>query len=445
MQDLAFSTIKLSLLRGVLPALFLFTLGVGVSCRDKSTDPEATAGTDATEPGKADAPIPPPEHVAAPPSDAETTPSGLAHKLITKGQGTTHPSSWDSVTVHYSGWTTDGKMFDSSVKRGRPATFGLKGVIPGWTEGLQLMVEGEKRRFWIPVELAYNNAPGKPRGMLVFDVELQSIKPGKKPIPAPADVAAAPAAAIKTKSGLAYKVLEEGKGKSPHAWDRVEVNYTGWMTSGEMFDSSIQRGRPATFGVGQVIKGWTEGLQLMKEGQKSRFWIPGDLAYGDKARRPGAPHGMLVFDVELLKIIPMDKPPEPPPVPKDVAQVPKGAQKSASGLAWRVLKKGAGKKMPVDSDRVEVHYSGWTTDGKMFDSSITRGRPASFRVTGVIKGWTEGLKLMVEGEQRRFWIPAELAYGKTPARRGAPAGMLVFDVELLSIKTAPKPPPKALK
>ena len=82
------------------------------------------------------------------------------------------------MTVHYSGWTTDGKLFDSSVKRGSPASFPLNRVIKGWTEGLQLMEVGEKRRFWIPADLAYGNSPGggRPGGLLVFDVELLSIK-----------------------------------------------------------------------------------------------------------------------------------------------------------------------------------------------------------------------------------------------------------------------------
>jgi peptidylprolyl isomerase len=80
-----------------------------------------------------------------------------------------------------------------------------------------------------------------------------------------------------------------------------------------------------------------------------------------------------------------------------------------------------------------VHYSGWTTDGQMFDSSVTRGQPASFPLDRVIAGWTEGLQLMVVGEKTRFWIPGKLAYGDTPERPGAPAGTLVFDVELLQI------------
>ena len=86
-----------------------------------------------------------------------------------------HPKADQHRQVHYTGWTTDGKMFDSSLAKGTPATFELTKVIPGWTEGLQLMTEGETRRFWIPKKLAYRGAAGKPEGMLVFDVELLEI------------------------------------------------------------------------------------------------------------------------------------------------------------------------------------------------------------------------------------------------------------------------------
>ena len=119
------------------------------------------------------------------------------------------------------------------------------------------------------------------------------------PIPAPADVKAAPSTAKKTASGLAYRVLTPGTGKKhPSASNSVTVNYTGWTTDGKMFDSSVTRGEPATFPLNRVIAGWTEGLQLMVEGEKTRFWIPENLAY--RGQRP--PLGMLVFDVELIKI-----------------------------------------------------------------------------------------------------------------------------------------------
>ncbi len=117
-----------------------------------------------------------PKDVAAPPADAEKTPSGLASKVLTAGSESNRPGPTSVVTVHYTGWTTDGKAFDSSVSRGKPATFPLNRVIPGWTEGLQLMSVGEERRLWIPENLAYGGRPGKPAGMLVFDVELLGIR-----------------------------------------------------------------------------------------------------------------------------------------------------------------------------------------------------------------------------------------------------------------------------
>jgi FKBP-type peptidyl-prolyl cis-trans isomerase len=123
----------------------------------------------------ANTPSTPPD-VAAPPEDAEITASGLASKVLKPGSGSEHPTATSTVTVHYSGWTTDGKLFDSSVRRGEPSTFALDQVIPGWTEGVQLMVFGERRRFWIPEELAYKGVRGRPQGMLVFDIELLAIQ-----------------------------------------------------------------------------------------------------------------------------------------------------------------------------------------------------------------------------------------------------------------------------
>ncbi|MEO7156466.1 MAG: FKBP-type peptidyl-prolyl cis-trans isomerase [Vicinamibacterales bacterium] len=242
-------------------------------------------------------PLPAPENVAKPPADAARTASGLATLVLQKGTGTTKPGPTDLVTVHYTGWTTDGKMFDSSFARNAPSSFPLDRVIKGWGEGVQLMVAGEKRRFWIPQEIAYNGMAGRPAGMLVFDIELLDVSPS--PSTPPADVAAAPADAKKTASGLAYKVLREGKGEThPTKSSTVTVHYTGWTTDGKMFDTSVDKGAPISFGLGDVIAGWTEGVQLMTVGEKTRFWIPERLAY--KGERP--PRGMLVFDVELLAI-----------------------------------------------------------------------------------------------------------------------------------------------
>jgi FKBP-type peptidyl-prolyl cis-trans isomerase len=237
--------------------------------------------------------IPPPEDVAAPPADAAKTASGLATKVITRGSGRDHPAAEDLVRIHYTGWKTDGTMFDSSLTGGKPAVFPVNRVIAGFSEGLKLMVPGEKRRLWIPEALAYKGAR-EPKGMLVFDVELIDM-----PNRPPPDVSAPPSDARKTASGLAYKVLTQGVGgRHPKPGNQVTVNYTGWTTNGKMFDSSIVKGQPATFPVDGVIPGWTEGLQLMVEGEKMRFWIPENLAYKGQSE----PYGMLVFDVELIAI-----------------------------------------------------------------------------------------------------------------------------------------------
>ena len=108
---------------------------------------------------------------------------------------------------------------------------------------------------------------------------------------------------ITTASGLQYKVLKEGTGKQPRALDRVTVNYEGRHLNGEVFDSSYQRGKPATFPLNRVIKGWTEGVQLMKEGAKYRLYVPYKLGYGDTgAGRKIGPRETLIFDVELIKV-----------------------------------------------------------------------------------------------------------------------------------------------
>lgn len=268
------------ILRAFLPVFLVTVLGAAASAQQPPAKP---------------APIPAPPDVAKPPDDAAKTTSGLATKVLTAGTGDKRPGATDMVTVHYTGWTVDGKMFDSSYARGTPNTFPVNGVIKGWGEGVQLMVAGEKRRMWIPQELAYNGQAGRPQGMLVFDVELLDIAPS--PTVPPPDVARPPADAKRTASGIAYKVLKPGTGTTnPTKRSRVTVHYSGWTTDGKLFDSSVRRGQPATFGLGEVIEGWTEGVQLMVTGEKMRFWIPEKLAY--KGERP--PRGMLVFDIELI-------------------------------------------------------------------------------------------------------------------------------------------------
>lgn len=105
-----------------------------------------------------------------------------------------------------------------------------------------------------------------------------------------------------TESGLQYLVVKEGNGKKPGPNDVVTVHYTGRLIDGTVFDSSVERGEPATFAVGQVIPGWVEGLQLMSEGSSYRLFIPSELAYGEHGTGPIQPNSTLIFDVQLLKV-----------------------------------------------------------------------------------------------------------------------------------------------
>ena len=203
---------------------------------------------------------------------------------------------------------------------------------------------------------------------------------------APSDLTAPPADATKSATGLISKRLNPGTSdERPAATDIVTVNYTGWASDGRMFDSTAARGNTSTFPLNRVMAGWKECVQLMVIGEKRRCWVPQDLAYKGQA---GKPTGTVVFDIELI-----DTRPSPTIPPPDVAEIPKDASRTASGLAYKVIRKGTGFRHPDGLREVLVHYTGWTTDGKMFDSSVPSGQP------------------------------------------GAPKGMLVFDVELIRIES----------
>jgi peptidylprolyl isomerase len=182
----------------------------------------------------------------------------------------------------------------------------------------------------------------------------------------------------------------------------------------------------------QTIPGFAEGVRLMVAGEKRRLWIPAKLAYGEEGSNaettPRQPLGDLVFDVELVSF---EKAPEPPAAPKEVGEIPADATRSESGLAWRVLENGTGSDHPIDTSVVEMEYTLWTADGEVFESSVLRGGLDTVGISRLVPGWTEGMKLMVEGERRLFWIPENLAYQRAAHR---PAGMLVVDVTLVQIR-----------
>lgn len=237
----------------------------------------------------------PPSDLSAPPADAQRLDTGLVTKVLSPGEGSNHPAATDYVHIRYAVWKASDASVVDFTKGQSPAFVPLQTMLPGMRDMITLMAPGERRRGWIPASLGGGRiANGE---VYVMDAELVDVI---HPPTAPSDVAAAPADATKTASGLAYKILKPGTGTAhPKKRDTVVVHYSGWTTDGNMFDSSVMRDEPATFALDQVIPGWTEGVQLMTEGEKVRFWIPAKLAYKNQ---PGMPAGMLVFDVELIKI-----------------------------------------------------------------------------------------------------------------------------------------------
>jgi len=241
----------------------------------------------------------PPADLTMPPADAVKSATGLVSKAIRPGDSTEKPGPNDVVTVQYTGWANDGRMFDSTLARNAPSTFPLSRAMAGWKECVGLMVLHETRRCWVPESLSWKGEAGRPKGTVVFDIELLDTR--LSPSVAPPDVKEPPADAKKTPAGVSYKVLRPGTGtRHPTAFSKVTVHYSGWTTDGKLFDSSVARGMPTSFDLGGgVIRGWTDGVQQMVEGERTRFWIPQELAYKGEA---GSPPGMLVFDIDLIKI-----------------------------------------------------------------------------------------------------------------------------------------------
>jgi FKBP-type peptidyl-prolyl cis-trans isomerase len=233
-----------------------------------------------------------------------TTTSGLQFAIISAGKGTMLIPGM-KVKIHYTGFFEDMTVFDSSHDRTEPLEFTLgKGmVIRGWEEGISKLRVGDKARLWVPYQLAYGQTgrgPIPPASNLIFDVEVIDAEEVKRA--APFNVAGRDT--ISLESGLKYIVVAEGRGPQPGEGKIVEVDYTGFLMNGNIFDSSVERGQPFRFilGRGQVIQGWDEGVALMKKGARFRFIVPPELAYGERAMGPIPSNATLIFDVELLDI-----------------------------------------------------------------------------------------------------------------------------------------------
>ncbi len=261
------------------------------------------------------------------------TASGLYYTVAKEGMGP-KAQSGQSVKVNYTGKLLGSSVaFDSNTdtafKHPEPfsVVIGKGNVIKGWDEGLQLFSKGAKATLYIPSGLAYGGQDRSPHipaySILVFDIEILDVEDAPKP-PAPVDptqqakideqllqdyFAKNNIKATKTPSGLYYSISQKGLGPVAASGKKVTMNYTGRTMDGKSFDSNIDpkfnhvSPFPFTLGVGQVIKGWDEGIQLMQLGTKGTLYIPSGLAYGGQSPTPAIPpNSVLIFDVEVLGI-----------------------------------------------------------------------------------------------------------------------------------------------
>jgi FKBP-type peptidyl-prolyl cis-trans isomerase len=370
--------------------------------------------------------VTPPFDLKNPPADVTTTASGLKYKKIIANETGIAPSRNDTVLVTYTGWkqSTGDTFFTNHT--GKPMPLPLATAAPGFTEAMQLLKKGEKAMLWVPPAIGYMGPPSAKAETLVYEVEIIDVIPAPS---IPADVAAPPATAQKLKSGLPYVIVRPGTGTDKARYfDTVTYNYTAWDTNGRMFDSTEMKKKPNTLEPFHASKPIEDVLGVMTAGERARLWVPAEAMFaGGNRVVPGMPKGQLCYEVEVLQI---SKKPEPPPVPADVAKPPADAKKSPKGVFYHVLKAGAGPH-PAPTDKVKVNYTGWNTEGRMFDTSTTKGQPVEFGLNGVIAGWTDALQLMSVGDKFRMWIPEELAYKGAPNK---PQGMLVFEIEMLEIE-----------
>jgi FKBP-type peptidyl-prolyl cis-trans isomerase len=354
------------------------------------------------------------EFIPADASLTKATKSGLKYQIQKAGKGQS-PALGDIVEIEYTTWTLTGEPIFGTYRIGETVRAPIQSLSHKFFhEALPMMKTGSEWRLTVPKEQTVEQMSVD----TVWHVRLidhhtpEAMPPSNDK------------AATTTKSGLVYERLTAGKGDRPTDRFFCELDWDFWKTDGTYIAGSSLVGKmPVVVGKAEH-KFLDEIVKLMQIGEVMRVEVPDTMT----------PPRMLRFKtVWRLKLLRMQK-----PLPVPTFRLPKAEEltKTKSGLQYKVLARGDGKgQSPRAGTTVEVHYSGWLTDGKPFDSSYEKGVPATFRVGEVIPGWNEGLKLMKPGDTFLFVIPGPLGYGArgTPDGTIGPDATLVFQVKLLGI------------
>lgn len=440
-------------LRPATPIALLALAGAAVlaGCGKNGPQPQAApppsqTGQPAPAPEQApeQAPQATPEPTAAPApaAAAAAAPAGFTELGITDlvvGEGEVVRAN-ATVTVHYRGtFRETGEQFDASYDRGEPATFSLVpgGLIKGFAEGLLGMKVGGKRRIDIPWNMAYGEQGRPPRippkSDLVFEVEMIGVEneaPAAEPEPAKKPELATEFAGEPQDlgEGLVVRDIAVGQGEAGiKVGASVTMHYVGVLAaSGEQFDSSLDRGEPATFQLepGALIEGFSRGLLGAKVGTKRRLEIPSALGYGERGAPPVIPaNADLVFEVEILEFS----------NPRELSTAWLREETRENGLIIRIIKEGPQGGQPAPENAVAtIHTMGVIEGGQKFDSTFDQGAPTVVPLEHVsVEGWKLGIIGMKPGEVRQVVVPPSLGFGEEGQPPVIPPNAtLTFEIEL---------------
>ncbi len=421
-------------------------------------------------------------------------PSGIEYKFLKDAPGTQYPAAGNFIEANLlTRLGEDGTiLFDSrTMNDNKPVQFQVqapqfKGDV---IEGVMKMTPGDSAMFLLSIDSLAKVGQQIPNAKLgegqklVYIIQLVSVKTQEQVEKEKKANAAVQTGiddkliqeylkkkgikAMKTASGLYYKIDREGTGATVKAGEQATVNYSGRTLNDSTFDSNVdpafQHVQPFSFNVAghQVIPGWDEGVQLLKKGTKATFFIPSTLAYGERSPSPKIPaNSVLVFDIEVTDVKTQEQ------IMAEQAKMQKEreantgqqkatddkliqdylkknnikATKTASGLYYKIDKPGTGENAKA-GQKVTVNYTGMTLNGEKFDSNVdpafSHVSPFTFNLAGhqVIAGWDEGVQLMKKGSKGTLYIPSGLAYGERSPSPKIPANsVLVFDIEVTNVE-----------